>query len=160
IASRQSLRVRARRCGRPLNRRCLRSPFSVADFEAIHGCIAIVEDTDGTPCRRHAARKGGSMSTKTTMLCVALGVGAIGLPTVGSARVYVDVDIAPPPARVEVIPEARVGYVWAPGYWRWGGHEHVWVNGHYIRERHGHHWVADTWEPREHRWHYVRGHWD
>ena len=46
-----------------------------------------------------------------------------------SARVYIDVDIAPPPVRVEVVPVARVGYVWAPGYWYWSGHQHVWVGG-------------------------------
>jgi hypothetical protein len=99
------------------------------------------------------------MSIKTAVFCVALGVGAAVLPSVGSARVYVDVDVAPPPARVEVVPEARVGYVWAPGYWNYNGHEHVWVQGRYIHEHHGHHWVADTWEDRHGRWHFVAGHW-
>jgi hypothetical protein len=100
------------------------------------------------------------MSIKTAILCAAMGIGAIALPAASEARVYVDVDIAPPPPRVEVIPHARVGYVWAPGYWRYAGHRHVWVRGHYIRERHGHHWVADSWEDRNGRWHYSRGHWD
>ena len=100
------------------------------------------------------------MSIKTAMFCAALGLGAGLLPSVGSARVYVDVDVAPPAPRVEVIPEARVGYVWAPGYWDWEGHRHVWVNGHYIRERHGHHWVADSWERHGEHWRRVEGHWD
>jgi len=91
------------------------------------------------------------MSLKTAALSVAIGLGAIVLPTVGSARVYLDVDIAPPAPRVEVVPAARVGYVWAPG---------VWVKGHYIREHRGHHWVADSWEQRGNRWHRVEGHWD
>ena len=99
------------------------------------------------------------MTIKTAMFCVALAAGA-ALPSVGSARVYVDVDVAPPAPRVETIPEARVGYVWAPGYWAYNGHEHVWVNGHYIREHHGHHWVADRWEERHGRWHRVEGHWE
>ena len=100
------------------------------------------------------------MSIKTAMFCIALGAGVGLLPSVGSARVYVDVDVAPPAPRVEVIPEARVGYVWAPGYWDWDGHRHVWVNGHYIHERHGHHWVADRWERHGEHWRRVEGHWD
>jgi len=100
------------------------------------------------------------MSLKTAALSVAIGLGAIVLPTVGSARVYLDVDIAPPAPRVEVVPAARVGYVWAPGYWNYEGRRHVWVKGHYIREHRGHHWVADSWEQRGNRWHRVEGHWD
>jgi len=100
------------------------------------------------------------MSIKTAVLCVALGIGAIAAPTIGSARVYVDVDVAPPPAQVEVVPTLRGGYIWVPGYWNWSGHRHVWVRGHQVRERRGHHWVADSWEQRGSRWHYNRGHWD
>jgi hypothetical protein len=100
------------------------------------------------------------MSIKTAMFCVAMGAGAALVPSVGSARVYVDVDVAPPPPRVEVIPHERHGYVWAPGYWNYTGHHHVWVNGRYIHEHHGHHWVADAWEDRNGRWHFVAGHWE
>ena len=100
------------------------------------------------------------MTIKTTLLCIALGLGAGLVPGIGSARTYIDVDIAPPAPREEVIPEARVGFVWAPGYWNWEGHRHVWVAGHYIRERHGHHWVADRWNEHDGRWRYERGHWD
>lgn len=76
------------------------------------------------------------------------------------ARSYVDVEVAPPPAREEVIPAQRAGYVWAPGYWAWRGHRHVWVSGHWIRERHGRRWVPERWEQRGHRYHFQRGHWD
>lgn len=100
------------------------------------------------------------MSIKTAMFCVAMGAGAALLPSVGSARVYVDVDVAPPPARVEVVPRERHGYVWAPGYWNYNGHRHVWVKGRYLHERHGHHWIADSWEDRNGRWHFVAGHWE
>ena len=100
------------------------------------------------------------MSIKTALFCAVLGVTAIAAPLTSQARVYVDVDIAPPAPQVEVIPAARVGYVWAPGYWNWQGHRHVWVRGHYIRGHHGHHWVADSWEDRNGRYHYSRGHWD
>jgi hypothetical protein len=82
------------------------------------------------------------------------------VPAISSARVDIDVEIGPPVAQVEVIPEARVGFVWAPGYYRWAGHEHVWVGGHWIKERRGHHWIADHWDRRGERWHYEPGHWD
>ena len=100
------------------------------------------------------------MIFKSALLCAAIGIGAAVMPTIGNARTYIDVDIAPPAARVETIPAPRHGYIWAPGYWSYSGHRHVWVNGHYIRERRGHHWVADSWEQHDGRWRYQRGHWD
>ncbi|MDR3389305.1 MAG: hypothetical protein P4L92_19855 [Rudaea sp.] len=99
------------------------------------------------------------MTLRTTALCIALGLAA-ATPMIGSARVFVDIDVAPPAPQVEVVPEARVGYVWAPGFWDWDGHRHVWVKGHYIREHHGHVWVADSWEQRNGRWHHEPGHWN
>jgi len=81
-------------------------------------------------------------------------------PAVGSAAVNIDIDVAPPAPRVEVVPEARPGWVWAPGYWQWEGHQHVWVGGHWIRERRGYHWVPDAWVGNGPHYHYVRGHWE
>jgi hypothetical protein len=81
-------------------------------------------------------------------------------PVVSSAAVNIDIDVAPPAPRVEVVPEPRHGYVWAPGYWEWRGHEHVWVAGHFIRERHGYHWVPDAWVGNGPHYHYARGHWE
>ena len=81
-------------------------------------------------------------------------------PAVSSAAVNIDIDVAPPAPRVEVVPELRHGYVWAPGFWEWRGHEHVWVPGHFIRERRGYHWVPDAWEGNGPHYHYVRGHWE
>ena len=100
------------------------------------------------------------MSTKTVLLCVAIAVAAIGAPALVNARAYIDVEIAPPASRVEVVPAARVGYVWAPGYYNYNGHDHVWVSGHYIHQHSGHHWTADHWEQHGDRWHHEQGHWD
>lgn len=100
------------------------------------------------------------MSLRTAILCVALGAGAIAVPMMASARVHVDIGVAPPAAQVEVVPAPRVGYVWGPGYWRWRGHRHVWVHGHWIHERHGYRWTPEHWEQRGDRWHFDRGHWD
>src|ERR1700709_548045 len=104
--------------------------------------------------------QGGNMTIKTALFCAAIGVGASLMPGISSARTYVDIDVAPPPPRVEVVPHERHGYVWAPGYWNWSGHRHVWVKGRYIHERAGHHWVNDNWNQRDGRWHYERGHWN
>ncbi|MDR3389304.1 MAG: YXWGXW repeat-containing protein [Rudaea sp.] len=100
------------------------------------------------------------MSIKTATLFVALGIGAMAAPMIGNARVFVDIDVAPPAPQVEIVPAARVGYVWAPGYWNYDGHQHVWSNGHYIREHRGHQWVNDSWEQRGTRWHHEAGHWN
>jgi hypothetical protein len=101
------------------------------------------------------------MPTRKLMLATLLLSAAASIaPGVSLAAVNIDIDVAPPPARVEVVPEPRAGYVWAPGYWAWRGHEHVWVAGHWIHERRGYHWVPDTWVGDGPHYHYVRGHWE
>ena len=62
-------------------------------------------------------------------ICIA---NAISVPTIATAGVFIDVDVAPPAARIEVVPPARVGYVWAP----------------------------DRWEQRGSHWHHEMGHWE
>jgi hypothetical protein len=98
-------------------------------------------------------------SRKAFLLGLCLAASAVAAPTIASAGVVVDVDVAPPPVRVETVPAPRVGYVWAPGYWEWRGHEHVWVEGRWMGERRGYHWVPDRWEPHGSRYHYEPGHW-
>jgi hypothetical protein len=99
------------------------------------------------------------MSIRKKILWATIAVGAAAIPLSGEARVYVDVDVAPPPPRVEVVPAARVGYVWAPGYWDWRARRHVWVKGHWVRERHGYRWEPHRWVEREGRWHFEEGRW-
>ena len=100
------------------------------------------------------------MSIRTTVLWIALGIGAGAMPAIGSTGAYVEVDAAPPPPREEVVPEARAGYVWVPGYWGWSGSQHVWVNGQYVPERLHHHWVAANWEHRGSHWYFQDGRWE
>jgi hypothetical protein len=99
-------------------------------------------------------------SRRALFLGLCMAASAATAPTIASAREIVDIEIAPPPVRVETVPPPRVGYVWAPGYWVYRGHEHVWVAGRWMRERRGYHWVPDRWEQRGPRWHYERGHWE
>src|ERR1051326_1014147 len=99
--------------------------------------------------------------------CMILGLCAlVMLSSPAFARVDVNLGIGtpPPPARVEVVPAPRPGYVWAPGHWAWSGHRYAWREGHWMREHRGYHWVPDRWTeyngPRGSRWHYEAGHWE
>ena len=77
-------------------------------------------------------------SRKALLLGLMMAAGTVGVPTIASAGVSIDIEVAPPPVRVETVPGPRVGYVWAPGYWEWRDRAHVWVP----------------------RWHHERGHWE
>lgn len=96
---------------------------------------------------------------KSLFASLLLATGALAAPLISSAAVDIDIDIAPPVPRVEVVPAARVGYVWAPGYWVWQGGAHVWVAGHWMAERRGFHWVPEHWVQNGPHWHFVHGHW-
>ena len=93
------------------------------------------------------------MLWRRTVLCTAFTTWR-GARSGGRRGEEIVVQIAPPAARVEVVPAPRTGYVWAPGYWGWRNNKHYWVNGHYIRERHGYHWVPDRWDDRDGRWYF------
>ncbi len=101
-----------------------------------------------------------TMTPKALIATLMVAASAIALPAISTAGVLIDVDIAPPAAQVEVVPPARVGYVWAPGFWEWRDGRHVWIGGHWIGERRGYHWVPDRWDPVGGRWHHERGHWE
>ena len=76
------------------------------------------------------------------------------------AASYIDVRVGPPPPHYEVVPAARPGYMWSPGYWDWRGHRHVWVNGHWERARHGYVYHEPRWVQDGDRWRLHRGAWD
>jgi hypothetical protein len=100
------------------------------------------------------------MSMRKLLLCLLIVAGSASAPLSALARGDIYVEVAPPPARVEVVPEARRGWVWAPGYWRWNGRRHIWVEGHWVRERRGAHWVPEHWVQEGPRHHFVPGHWE
>ena len=91
--------------------------------------------------------------------CATLSACVVEAPPRRHVLAAVDIDVRPPPDRVVVVPSARAGYVWAPGYWRWNGRSHVWVDGRWVRERRGYHWVPSHWEEHNGRWHFEDGHW-
>jgi hypothetical protein len=100
------------------------------------------------------------MSVRKLVLCLSIAAGMTSVPLLGLARTGIYVDAPPPPPRVEVVHQARHGWVWAPGYWRWNGRRHVWVEGHWVREHRGRHWVPHQWVPEGPRHHFVPGHWE
>jgi hypothetical protein len=99
------------------------------------------------------------MARNAVLMSVCI-VGSAMMAPAAWAGIGIDVNIAPPVAQVEVVPEARVGYVWAPGYWDYRGGSHVWVGGRWRGERRGYHWAPDRWEQHGSRWHHNAGHWE
>jgi hypothetical protein len=77
----------------------------------------------------------------------------------GVPNVDIFYNTVPPAPIVEVVPEPRVGYVWAPGYWNWSGNQHVWVHGTWIRQRPGYEWVAPRWVRGDRGWQMEQGRW-
>jgi hypothetical protein len=84
--------------------------------------------------------------------CATFSVAAVAAPSI-------DIRVAPPPPRHEVVPGARHGYVWVPGYWDWRRHRHVWVNGHWERARRGYVYRNPEWVQEGDRWVLRRGNW-
>lgn len=98
---------------------------------------------------------------KRKLLLAALAAASIGFTAIpASAEVGIYLDVAPPAPRYEVVPSARPGYVWQPGYWQWRDGRHVWARGHWVRERRGYYWHPSRWEERNGRWVFERGRWD
>ena len=97
---------------------------------------------------------------KRKLLLAALAAASIGFTAVPASAATIYLDVAPPASRHEVVPGARQGYVWQPGFWQWRDGRHVWARGHWVRERKGYHWHPSRWEERDGRWQFQGGRWD
>ena len=93
----------------------------------------------------------------TVVAALVASCAAASLPA-EAAGIYVNV--APPVAPVEVVPAARPGYVWTPGYYNYRGGRYVWSRGVFVRERPGYRWHPHGWVSEGGRYHYDRGHWE
>jgi hypothetical protein len=100
--------------------------------------------------------------SRATVFAILVLLALAVWPLSASAQISLDVVIgtAPPPARVEVVPAPRPGYVWAPGYWSWDGHRHVWSKGHWEAEHGDQHFVAAKWVHTPGGWRLVPAHWE
>ena len=82
-----------------------------------------------------------------------------GAPVTASAQVFAP--FGPPAPIFERRPVAPGrGYVWRPGYYRWGGRRYVWRRGVWMRPPYRRaRWVPGRWThtPRGYAWH--RGRW-
>ena len=112
------------------------------------------------------------MTRLTSCRGFVLSLAILSLPAyVGCGPLYVEgeagavvVEEAPPPPRIEVIPNAPgPEYIWVPGRWAWrvGPRRYAWLPGHYrvIRHPHHHAWVSGSWQHGPRGWFWVRGHW-
>ena len=99
------------------------------------------------------------MFMRIVLLCGLIALGPVAMPALAEINININLGVAPPAPRYEVVPAPRSGYVWAPGYWRWEDPRHVWAQGHWIDARPGSYWVADRWDARDGRHYYEPGHW-
>jgi hypothetical protein len=103
--------------------------------------------------------------TQKLALLAGLSVAFAGVsytpPATAQVAVGIEVGRAPPPPRYMRIPPPRVGYIWAPGYWRWDGRmrRHVWVGGYWVRGRPGYRYVPERWVHYGPNYRFERGHW-
>ena len=113
-------------------------------------------------------QSGSSMGSRSRrlLLCVALASGMTVAGTIEGREAFaqerVVVRVAPPAARVEVVPRApSPHHVWAPGYWGWHAREgrHVWYGGRWVVGQPGYVWEPAHWSERGGYWHFVEGHW-
>ena len=102
------------------------------------------------------------MKLRNIVAALTLAVGSLGFAAVGQAAKFVDVEIgvAPPVERVEVVPAPREGYIYERGHYAWNGSAYVWTDGQFIQRREGHEWRPYVLERRGERWHYQAGYWD
>lgn len=86
-------------------------------------------------------------------------VAALGFTlTSAPALAYVYVQVGPPAPIVETVPaRPGSGYVWVPGYYRWGGGRYVWVHGSYVR--HAGAWCGGHWHHNHHGYYWTEGRW-
>jgi len=99
---------------------------------------------------------------KKTLVCTALALGSLaGLaPAVAQAQITAIVRVAPPPPVEELTPDARPGYIWAPGYYEWRDDRYVWRRGHWMAERSGYEYREPRWVQRGNgEWYLVGGDW-
>jgi len=99
------------------------------------------------------------MFMRNVVLCALITLGSAAMPAAAEISISINLGVAPPAPRYEVVPAPRRGYAWAPGYWQWEDERHVWSQGRWIKARSGSYWVADRWDARDGRHYYEPGHW-
>lgn len=98
-------------------------------------------------------------------ICAGLGLAlcaGFGMPRAEAGThvsIGIGIRLAPPAPLWEPAPGIRVGFVWTPGYWRWGGHGYIWVGGTWLPRRAGYVYVQPRWVGSRGVWHFQRAYW-
>ena len=87
-------------------------------------------------------------------------IGAVAMPLPSMAEVGISLNFGPPAVQYEVVPVAREGYIWSPGYYNYENDKHVWVNGESVRMREGYSYQPNRWVESNGRWNLERSRWD
>jgi hypothetical protein len=99
------------------------------------------------------------MKLRFLLLQAVFAVASATTAVAAFAQIVVVAPNAPPPARYEPVPTARIGYVWDRGHWLWDYGRYVWRPGHWQVERAGYHWQLGHWVASGPTWHWVPAHW-
>jgi hypothetical protein len=101
------------------------------------------------------------MLMKKLAAAAAMATGFVAMNAMAYAEwKEIDIDQSPPAMRTEVMPAARAGYVWVPGYYNYGNRNYSWVPGHFEKERVGYSYVTPRYEQKEGRWGMYAGGWE
>jgi len=107
-----------------------------------------------------SSKQHHSTFAKWLSASVLAGACLIAAPHAASAAPVVEVRVAPPVTRVEVVP-ARPSphHFWVHGYWGWNGHAHYWVPGRYEVVRPGYAYREPRWERVHDHYRFHEGVW-
>ncbi|WP_158596048.1 YXWGXW repeat-containing protein [Oleomonas cavernae] len=100
------------------------------------------------------------MMSKKLAFAFAFGLLTAGAATAAQARDIVIYE-APPPPRVEVVPQVHEREIWEPGHWARRHHDWAWIPGRIlVVDQPGRHWEPGHWDPRPRGWIWIEGHWN
>ncbi len=102
------------------------------------------------------------MGSSKKLLAVIFAAGLGAAPAASFAATEIELTVAPPAERVEVVPAPREGYTWQRGYYRWDNDakQYNWNEGRYIQNREGHRFIQHEWTHEGDKWRFRAGHWD
>jgi hypothetical protein len=99
------------------------------------------------------------MLTKKLLAAAVAAIGFAAVPALSHDVIFTEIDSPPPAMQVEVVPAARTGYVYIPGYWDYRNNTYTWVSGHFEPARVGYVFVAPRYEQVDGRWRMYAGRW-
>jgi YXWGXW repeat-containing protein len=99
------------------------------------------------------------MLQKKLLAAAIAAIGFAAFPAASQEVLFTEIDSPPPAMKVEVVPAARAGYFYTPGYWNYVDRNYVWVEGTFVPERKGYVYVAPRYEQKEGKWRMYSQRW-